>query len=231
METTKSEEIRQKIKKVWISENKFPDDIKKEIENSIGQAWEKDKYVDVDNPFLILPRQTKESVKYHLFMGTLKTVKKLEDMNAKVLKMMCDYLKPVTYSENSFIFRTGGPLDCMLFILKGTMWTFASSDSQAGNGIASMATKPLGKCDFYGEELLDWASNCFTKVPVSNKNVKSQTRQSIGDDGESMHLQQVISIFRNVKVEALNLWPGVPYTTLAEYNLFKLWPQNNNIIG
>ncbi|KAM1020980.1 hypothetical protein ACFX15_041388 [Malus domestica] len=180
METTKSEEIRQKIKKVdvrtWISENKFPDDIKKEIENSIGQAWEKDKYVDVHNPFLILPRQTKESVKYHLFMGTLKTVKKLEDMNAKVLKMMCDYLKPVTYSENSFIFRTGDPLDCMLFILKGTMWTFASSDSQAGNGIASMATKPLGKCDFYGEELLDWASNCFTKVPVSNKNVKSQTK-------------------------------------------------------
>ncbi|XP_048443026.1 cyclic nucleotide-gated ion channel 1-like isoform X2 [Pyrus x bretschneideri] len=182
MEATKSEETRRKIgiKKVdvrtWISVNKFPDNIKKEIENSIEQAWVKDKYADVHNPFLILPKQTKDSVKCHLFMDTLRTVKVLKHMDEYVLTLLCNYLKPMTYNENSFVFRAGDPLDCMVFIIEGTMWTYASSDSQVGRGISSMAIKRLGKCQFYGEELLDRASDCFTELPVSSKHVKSQTK-------------------------------------------------------
>ncbi|XP_068329909.1 cyclic nucleotide-gated ion channel 1-like [Pyrus communis] len=182
MEATKSEETRRKIgiKKVdvrtWISVYKFPDNIKKEIENSIEQAWEKDKYADVHNPFLILPKQTKDSVKCHLFMDTLRTVKVLKHMDEYVLTLLCNYLKPMTYNENSFVFRAGDPLDCMVFIIEGTMWTYASSDSQVGRGISSMAIKRLGKCQFYGEELLDQASDCFAELPVSSKHVKSQTK-------------------------------------------------------
>ncbi|CAN6564741.1 unnamed protein product [Malus baccata var. baccata] len=103
-------------------------------------------------------------------------IPKLKDMDEKVLTMICDYLKPATYVENSFVFRTGDPLDCMLLIIEGTMWTYESSDSHAGQGISSMAIKPLRKGDFYGEELLNCASHCFTEVPVSSKHVKSQTK-------------------------------------------------------
>ncbi|XP_050156358.1 cyclic nucleotide-gated ion channel 1-like [Malus sylvestris] len=175
--------IRQKIgsKKLdvckWIQDNNFPDDIKQEIMTSLVQALKNDKDADVHNPFLILPYFTKRSVKRFLFMGTLRKVNKLKDMNQKVLTLICDYLKPVTYSENTFVFRMGDPLDCMLFIIKGTMWTYASSsDSHAGQGISSMSIKSLGKGNFYGEELLDWASNCFTEVPVSSKHVKTRTK-------------------------------------------------------
>ncbi|KAM1407519.1 hypothetical protein ACFX2F_002086 [Malus domestica] len=160
----------------WIIENKFPDNIKNEIVNSIEQTLKKNKDADVDKPFLVLPWQTERSVKRHLFMDTLKTVNKLKDMDERVLALMCDYLKPVTYIENSFVFRKGDPLDCMLFIIEGTMWTYASKDSQVGNGISLMATKPLRKGHFYGEELLDWASESFTELPVSSKHVKSQTK-------------------------------------------------------
>ncbi|XP_068316266.1 cyclic nucleotide-gated ion channel 1-like [Pyrus communis] len=97
-------------------------------------------------------------------------------MNETVLTLMCDYLKLVTYIENSFVFRMEYPLNCMLFIVEGTMWTYASSDSQAGSGISSMDIKPIGKWHFYGEELLDWASHTFTKLSVSSKHVKSQTK-------------------------------------------------------
>ncbi|XP_068329907.1 cyclic nucleotide-gated ion channel 1-like [Pyrus communis] len=182
MEATKSEETRRKIgiKKVdvrtWISVYKFPDNIKKEIENSIEQAWEKDKYADVHNPFLILPKQTKDPVKCHLFMDTLRKVKVLKHMDEYVLTLLCNYLKPMTYNKNSFVFRAGDPLDCMVFIIEGTMWTYASSDSQVGQGISSMSIKRLGKCQFYGEELLDRASDCFTELPISSKHVKSQTK-------------------------------------------------------
>ncbi|CAN6564740.1 unnamed protein product [Malus baccata var. baccata] len=182
MEATKSEETRRKIRikkvdvRTWISVYKFPDNIKKEIENSIEQAWEKDKYADVHNPFLILPNKTKDSVKRHLFMDTLRTVKVLKYMDEYVLTLLCNYLKPMTYNENSFVFRMGDPLDCMVFIIDGTMWTYAASDSQVGQGISSTAIKRLGKCHFYGEELLDRASDWFTELPVSSKHVKSLTK-------------------------------------------------------
>nr|XP_028944464.1 cyclic nucleotide-gated ion channel 1-like [Malus domestica] len=182
MEATKSEETRRKIRikkvdvRTWISVYKFPDNIKKEIENSIEQAWVKDKYADVHNPFIILPNKTKDSVKRHLFMDTLRTVKVLKYMDEYVLTLLCNYLKPMTYNENSFVFRTGDPLDCMVFIIEGTMWTYAASDSQVGQGISSTAINRLGKCHFYGEELLDRASDWFTELPVSSKHVKSLTK-------------------------------------------------------
>ena len=162
---------------------------------------------------------------------------------------MCEYLKPATYIENSFVFRTGDPLDCMLFIIEGTMWTYTSSDSHAGQGISSMAIKLLREGDFYGEELLNWASNCFTEVPVSSKHVKSRTKveafvlmakdlatvvsrcelarhtvrrfitktqrrpphssTEIGGD-KILPSTAGISIFINIKVETLYLWPRVP---------------------
>ncbi|KAM1232311.1 hypothetical protein ACFX13_042879 [Malus domestica] len=62
----------------------------------------------------------------------------------------------------------------MVFIVEGTMWTYAASDSQVGQGISSTAIKRLGKCHFYGEELR--ASHCFTELPVSIKHVKSLTK-------------------------------------------------------
>ncbi|KAM2753262.1 hypothetical protein EV2_002204 [Malus domestica] len=64
----------------------------------------------------------------------------------------------------------------MPFIIEGTVWTYASSDSQAGRAISSMATKPLRKGDVYGEELLDWAPGSFTELPVSSKHAKCQIK-------------------------------------------------------
>ncbi|KAB2598800.1 cyclic nucleotide-gated ion channel 1-like [Pyrus ussuriensis x Pyrus communis] len=183
MEATKTEELREKIKlkkldvRTWMSRNEIPDDMKEEILRSIKRKLKR--HIDADLHhflFYILPVNIRTSLKHFLCMKTLKKVKKLEDMDVKVLTLICNYLKPVRYTENSFVFRMGDPLDCMLFIIEGTVWTYGSTDSQAGQGISSMDTKPLGKGDFYGEELLDCASHRFTKLPVSSKHVKSQTK-------------------------------------------------------
>ncbi|KAM1711992.1 hypothetical protein ACFXTN_002167 [Malus domestica] len=183
MEATKTEELREKIKlkkldvRTWMSRNEIPDNMKEEILRSIKQKLKR--HIDADLHhflFYILPVNIRTSLKHFLCMKTLKKVKKLEDMDVKVLTLICNYLKPVRYTENSFVFRMGDPLDCMLFIIEGTVWTYGSTDSQAGQGISSMDTKPLGKGDFYGEELLDCASLRFTKLPVSSKHVKSQTK-------------------------------------------------------
>ncbi|KAM3018317.1 hypothetical protein FF2_002081 [Malus domestica] len=188
MEATKKEEMRQKIKMkrldvdTWMSRNELPEEIKKEILSSIKQTLKQKtlkQHIDADlHSFLfsILPGKTRTSLKRCLCMKTLKKVKMLQGMDDKVLTLMCDYLKPVTYIENSNIFRMGDPLDCVLIIMEGTVWTYASSDSQAGRGISSMGTKPLRKGDFYGEELFDWAPGSFTELPVSSKHVKTRVK-------------------------------------------------------
>ncbi|KAI5347219.1 hypothetical protein L3X38_015098 [Prunus dulcis] len=119
-------------------------------------------------------------------MKTLKTVPMLKNLDEKVLIMMCDYLKPVVYNENSFVFRMGDPLDCMLFIVEGTMWTYYSpstSDTDTTSEAAAtspssilMTTKALRKGEFYGEELLKWGSPTFTTLPISTRHVRSQRK-------------------------------------------------------
>ncbi|KAM1183929.1 hypothetical protein ACFX19_002220 [Malus domestica] len=183
IEATKKEKMREQINqkqqdvKKWTKDNELPKDLSEEILSKIKKNLEQ--HIDADLPnflFDTLPLKTRTSLKRCLCMETLKKAKKLQDKGDKELKWIFDHLKPVKYRENSFVFRMGDPLDCMLFIFRGTIWTYTSSDSQAGQGISSMATKSLGKGHVYGEELLDCASNNFTELPVSSKHVKSQTQ-------------------------------------------------------
>ncbi|XP_068316271.1 cyclic nucleotide-gated ion channel 1-like [Pyrus communis] len=183
MEAQKTEEMRKKINmkkqdvEEWMSRNELPQKIRGEILSGIKQTLKQ--HIDADlHKFLFsnLPGKTRRSLKHHLCFETLRKVIKLQDMNKDVLTLMCEHLKPVRYIENSFVLRMGDPVDYMFFITKGTVWIYESSDGQTGQGISSMDTKRLGKGHFYGEELLDCASHRFTKLPVSSKHVKCQTK-------------------------------------------------------
>ncbi|CAB4292084.1 unnamed protein product [Prunus armeniaca] len=187
MQATKSEEMRKKIKikkldiQSWISKNKVPDDIKKEIMKSVKQKLKEHKDADLHNDlYSILPGKTRTSLKRCLCMDAFKTVPMLENMSKKVLEMMCEYLKPVMYNENSFPFRMGDPLDRMLFIIDGTMWTYSDGggDEAAASppNISTLLVATLGKGEIYGEELLSWASPSITQLPISTKHLKSQTK-------------------------------------------------------
>lgn len=92
----------------------------------------------------------------------------LQDMNVEVLKTICEHLKPkILYLDNSNVFQRGKSIDFMLFIIKGTMSVDNASDST------------LGKGDYFGKDLLHWASpaNSFDlEVPSSTQNVKCQTK-------------------------------------------------------
>lgn len=52
-------------------------------------------------------------------------------MDEKVLKMMCDYLKPVMYDEGTMVFHMGAPLDKMLLITEGTILTYKTTSTDS----------------------------------------------------------------------------------------------------
>ncbi|CAN6683491.1 unnamed protein product [Malus baccata var. baccata] len=100
----------------------------------------------------------------------LKKVPMFQTLDEKVLKEICQSLQPVMFTEDTYIVKEGKPLDKMLFVTQGIVWSYGSSNN---NG----STRCLKKGDFYGEELLNWVSEVsyLTTLPISTRFVKSHT--------------------------------------------------------
>ena len=93
----------------------------------------------------------------------------------KMLKVICEHLKPVVYSEGNYIIEEGKPLGMMLFITQGLLWSYKTN---GGTSFDSSSNEWLKQGDFYGEELLNWAfkSPSFSALPISSRTVMSQQK-------------------------------------------------------
>lgn len=98
----------------------------------------------------------------------------LENMGNEVLEEIIDYMEPVMYSRHSYIVHDGEPLGLMLYITRGTAWTFKS---YRRNIIPSpIFAECLKKGNFFGAELLEWSTLrfiSFSGVPISPTNIKT----------------------------------------------------------
>ncbi|KAM1017814.1 hypothetical protein ACFX2A_048332 [Malus domestica] len=78
-------------------------------------------------------------------LAKLKQAQMLQRMDEVVLKMICQKLEPVRYTENDIIIQRDQPLENMLFIVDGNVLIKkGSDDSERGAG------------ELCGEELLRW---------------------------------------------------------------------------
>ncbi|KAL6281001.1 hypothetical protein ACE6H2_017882 [Prunus campanulata] len=103
-------------------------------------------------------------------------VPKLKDIEGlEELKGICEHFKPVIYAKDSFIIREGEPLDMILLVTQGTVRSYTTSN---GGKKDPTTPKHIKQGDFYGEELISWASKFppSTELPISDKNVRSITR-------------------------------------------------------
>ncbi|XP_061995605.1 cyclic nucleotide-gated ion channel 1-like [Rosa rugosa] len=186
---------KQKLE-VWMDRNGVPENLREEMRSMVQKVEGKDcnteDLTDLGNLFSILPSKTQKTLKRDLCMSTLTKVPRLKDMDVKVLEMMCDYLKPVVFTENSWVVKIDEQLDRMILITEGTMLIYPPNTSTdatlraaggADTGSSSMIRKPsLKKGDIYGDELLIiWASSpdmhvTFANLPISKENVKCHSK-------------------------------------------------------
>ncbi|XP_008225798.1 PREDICTED: uncharacterized protein LOC103325420 isoform X2 [Prunus mume] len=185
------EELKKKMKTVikekhvqeWLSRNcPLDEDLKTKVmmHLKLNKILDQnnDAAVDVEYISNNLPFGTAISIKRHLCISTLKKVPMLEKMPEDVFSNICYDLKPVTYTEDSYIVRAGEKLDLMLIIVEGKI---LPPDMNSDNGTTGspMITKYLEKGDFCGEELLNWASpnTLFSgHAPISTHDVKCETK-------------------------------------------------------
>lgn len=94
-----------------------------------------------------------------------------EKMDDQLMDAMCDRLKPVLYTENSYIVREGDPVDEMLFVMRGKLLTVTTNGGRTGFFNADY----LRAGDFCGEELLTWALDPHTSsnLPISTRTVQA----------------------------------------------------------
>lgn len=94
-----------------------------------------------------------------------------EKMDEQLLDALCDRLKPVLYTEDSYIAREGDPVDEMLFIMRGKLLTVTTNGGRTG----FFNSDYLKAGDFCGEELLTWAldPHSSANLPISTRTVQA----------------------------------------------------------
>ncbi|CAL9030906.1 unnamed protein product [Prunus brigantina] len=160
---------------LWLYKNRLPLTMQKRIMDNILQKLQENKNGHLEILYS-LPPDYLSFVKRCLCLATLRKVPKLKDIEGlEELKGICEHFKPVIYAKDSFIIQEGEPLDMILLVTQGTVRSYTTS-----NGVKKDPTTPkhIKQGDFYGEELISWASKFppSTELPISDKNVRSITR-------------------------------------------------------
>ncbi|KAE8077860.1 hypothetical protein FH972_016379 [Carpinus fangiana] len=171
--TTRLEEMRVKRRDAeqWMSHRLLPEDLRERIRRYEHYKWQETRGVDEENLLRNLPKDLRRDIKRHLCLALLMRVPMFEKMDDQLLDAMCDRLKPVLYTEKSYIVREGDPVDEMLFIMRGKLLTMTTNGGRTG----FFNSEYLKAGDFCGEELLTWAldPNTSSNLPISTRTVQA----------------------------------------------------------
>ncbi|VFQ67558.1 unnamed protein product [Cuscuta campestris] len=170
--TIRLEEMRVKRRDAeqWMSHRLLPENLRERIRRYEQYKWQQTRGVDEENLIRSLPKDLRRDIKHHLCLALLMRVPMFEKMDDQLLDAMCDRLKPVLYTEDSFIVCEGDPVDEMLFVIRGKLYSVTTNGGRTG----FFNSDYLKAGDFCGEELLTWAldPHSSSNLPISTRTVQ-----------------------------------------------------------
>ncbi|KAK9225811.1 hypothetical protein WN943_010856 [Citrus x changshan-huyou] len=171
--TMRSEEMRLKLREIeqWMPYQKLSKDLQQQVKKHQGYVWRETRGVDVENFLNTLPKNLKRNINRELFSHVLQRVPMFSDWNEQILSEMCDRLKQVLYTAESYIQQEGDPVSEMFFITRGQLLTMKTTNRKR-TGVYLQAG------DFFGEELLMWAletQSSSENLPISTRTVRTLT--------------------------------------------------------
>ncbi|GAY45519.1 hypothetical protein CUMW_090080 [Citrus unshiu] len=178
-ETSKEDEIRQKVREIdqWLPFGKLPKKLQKEIKQHQPSKLLKTTGVDEEYVVNHLPRHLRTNIKQKLCLDLLKKVEEFGNWSDSSLERLCDVVKPVVFTERSYILWEGNPIDQMLFVLQGKLWTYTSRSITGFSSNSGNPNNHLEDGDFSGEELIAWAKadRDSSNLPISTKTIQALT--------------------------------------------------------
>ncbi|KAJ0099968.1 hypothetical protein Patl1_20331 [Pistacia atlantica] len=174
--TIRSEEMRLKRREIeqWMSFGKLSENLQQQVKKHQRYIWRETNGVDVDNLLNNLPKDLRMNIKRELCSELLKKVEEFKKLNEKILDALCDCVKPAFYIERTHIICEGDPIDELLFIVHGKLWTYTSK----AKTISSSSAYHLKDGDFCGEELIAWALDepLSSNLPMSTRTIQALTK-------------------------------------------------------
>ncbi|TXG71164.1 hypothetical protein EZV62_006099 [Acer yangbiense] len=125
--------IRQLNIQKWFPFGKLSEKLQNFIMEYQRNNWQQTGEIDVKKLLSNLPENLQNDIKRDLCLDLLKKVEKFGDWSEASLLHLCDCVKPIVYTERTLIVREGDPIDKMLFVLQGKLWTFSSGDKTDGS--------------------------------------------------------------------------------------------------
>ncbi|XWS76884.1 hypothetical protein CRYUN_Cryun01aG0216300 [Craigia yunnanensis] len=155
----------------WMSHRMLPENLRERIRRYEQYKWQETRGVEEEILISNLPKDLRRDIKRHLCLDLLKRVTMFEKMDEQLLDAMCDRLKPVLYTDKSYIVREGDPVEEMLFIIRGNLISTTTNGGRTGffNAVYLKAG------DFCGDNLLTWASDpqSSSNLPISTRTVQA----------------------------------------------------------
>lgn len=171
--TMRSEEMRLKLREIeqWMPYQKLSKDLQQQVKKHQGYVWRETRGVDVENFLNTLPKNLKRNINRELFSHVLLKVPMFSNWNEQILSEMCDRLKQVLYTAESYIQQEGDPVSEMFFITQGQLLSMKTTNLKR-TGVYLTAG------DFLGEELFMWAletQSSSDNLPISTRTVRTLT--------------------------------------------------------
>lgn len=171
--TTRLEEMRvtKRDAEQWMSHRLLPESLRERIRRYEQYKWQETRGVDEETLLQNLPKDLRRDIKRHLCLDLVTRVPMFEKMDDQLLDAMCERLKPVLYTEESYIIREGDPVDAMVFVMRGKLLTMTTNGGRTG----FFNSDYLKAGDFCGEELLTWAldPHSSSNLPLSTRTVQT----------------------------------------------------------
>ncbi|KAL3521623.1 hypothetical protein ACH5RR_019772 [Cinchona calisaya] len=192
--------VKRRDAEQWMSHRLLPESLRERIRRYEQYKWQETRGVDEENLIQNLPKDLRRDIKRHLCLALLMRVPMFEQIDEQLLDALCDRLKPILYTKDSYIVREGDPVDEMLFIMRGKLLTVTTNGGRTG----FFNSEYLKAGDFCGEELLTWAldPHSSSNLPISTRTVQALSEVEafalIADD-----LKFVASQFRRLHSKQL----------------------------
>ncbi|KAL9409867.1 hypothetical protein AB3S75_048153 [Citrus x aurantiifolia] len=227
--TIRSEEMRLKARDIeqWMPFRKLSGNLQQQIKKYQRYIWRETNGVDVENLLSNLPRDLRRNIKRELCLDLLKKVEEFKKLDEATLDALCDCVKPAFFIERAHIVREDYPINEMLFVVQGKLWTYTSKSRAGASGSASFNNyrdndnkskkDHLEVGDFCGEELVAWVMDdpSSSNLPTSTRTIQALTK---------------VEAFSLMADDLKNVFINHQLCTSSELNLKQLMTQAARVI-
>ncbi|KQK19073.1 hypothetical protein BRADI_1g46260v3 [Brachypodium distachyon] len=139
-------QLRRRDVEQWMSHRRLPEHLRRRVRDAERFSWVATRGVNEEELLSNLPEDIQRAIRRHFFRFLDKVRLFNLMMDCAIWDAICDKLKQNLYIRGSDILYQGGPVEKMVFIVRGKL------ESISADGTKS----PLHEGDVCGEELLTW---------------------------------------------------------------------------